>query len=123
MLLAIDLGRSPRVLWGWVPEDGESEFSREDLQLMHAAREIQASYSPRGYKFADEMDPEGDPENGYGSFEWQVSTSTNYAVKAIEVARAEADEALTKGEYKDLPEETKRKARAGLIFTVSKAPR
>ncbi|WP_371031273.1 hypothetical protein [Pseudoclavibacter sp. JSM 162008] len=90
---------------------------------MHAAREIKGSYSPRGYTFADEMDPEGDPENGYGSFEWQVSTTTNYAMKALEVARADADYAFTKGEYKDLPEDVKRKARAGLIYTVAKAPR
>ena len=90
---------------------------------MHAAREIRASYSPRGYTFADEIDPEGDPENGYGSFEWQVSTTKNYAVQAIERARAEFDHELTHGEGKDLPEETKRKARAGLIFTVAKAPR
>lgn len=90
---------------------------------MHAARDKRAQTSARGYTYAEETDPEGDPENGYGAFEWQVSTRTNYAAKAIEVARAESAKAYTEGEYKDFSEDYKRKAQAGLIFEVTKVPR
>ncbi|MBF4549668.1 hypothetical protein [Pseudoclavibacter sp. VKM Ac-2888] len=90
---------------------------------MHAARDKQAQTSPRGHLFADEVNPEGDPQNGYGAFEWQVSTRTNYAVKAIELARAEFERELTTGSLKSLDEDAKRFARAGLIYEVTKVPR
>lgn len=128
MRLAIQLGVSPRRLWGWEPKktalyDGdrlvgfatEAEFSHEDLAMLHAARHIDRETTANGFKYTDEISPEADPANRKGKFYFRVANDGAPVVNYAERARQTAITAY-KAKHKDAVMD-------GLIWQVEKVDR
>lgn len=101
MRLAIELGVSPRRLWGWEPAtrilpdgDGwrlerEPEFDADDVAVMRACRALDEATSPNGFLYADEISPLADPFNPDRTHEFVAdeNPTVNYAERARALAR------------------------------------
>lgn len=101
------MGVSPRRLWGeeaktrLIPDEEsggfiverEPEFTPEDVDLLLAAREADASISPRGIPFEDEFDPNATFHVGDDRRDPRV----NYAEVALEKTKKDWEKRNPKG--------------------------
>jgi len=126
------VGRAPRVLQGWEPEevtayeydsDGrlvrsvttrESEFDDEQRTLLLAIIDFESGIGAHGHPYAEAMSDEADPTNYGGHWRYEgVGPFTDHAEKA----KADAIDTYKAQFPKDAPPNMN-----GLVFRVVKHP-